>query len=147
MRRLLPPILFLICLVLMSLLRWLWPVGVFLRFPYNLAGLLPVVLGLGSGIAGAVTFRRARTNIRPFREADKLVTWGPFRFSRNPMYLGVTLVLVGSWLLMGVLSPLLGVLIFVITADRWYIAFEERMLQQKFGVEFETYRAKVRRWI
>ena len=147
MQRLLPPILFLLCLALMTLLRWLCPVWTLFPFPYNLTGLLLVLLGLGLTFAGAMTFRRAKTNIRPFQEADKLVTQGPFRYTRNPMYLGVSLVLAGSWLLMGALSPLLGVLIFVVTADRWYIAFEERMLERKFGAEFERYRARVRRWM
>ena len=147
MRKLVPPILFLLCVALMGLLRWLWPIRMLSPFPYNLLGLVPLLLGLGVGIAGALTFRRAKTNIRPFKEADKLVTEGPFRYTRNPMYLGLSLVLAGIWLLLGALSPLLGMLIFVVTADRWYIAFEEHMLQRKFGPAFDAYRAKVRRWI
>lgn len=147
MRILIPPILVLFCIGLMILLRWLWPITLIASFPYNLLGIVPIVLGLGLGIAGAITFRKAKTNMRPFKEADKLVTAGPYRFTRNPMYLGLSVVLVGVWLLLGVLSPLLGVPIFVIVTDRWYIAIEERMLQEKFGPEFDAYRAKVRRWI
>lgn len=141
MQRLIPPILFLICL-----LHWLWPLRRVFPAPYNLLGLVPVLLGFASGLAGALRFRAARTNILPFKEADRLVTDGPFRYSRNPMYLGLALVLTGSWVLMGSLTPVICVLVFVVVADRWYIRFEERMLQRKFGPEFDAYRARTRRW-
>ena len=73
MRKLVPPILFLLCVALMGLLRWLCPIRMLFPFPYNLLGLLPILLGLGVGFTGALTFRKAKTNIRPFKEADKLV--------------------------------------------------------------------------
>jgi protein-S-isoprenylcysteine O-methyltransferase Ste14 len=147
MKKLVPPILFLICLALMILVRYLWPVKVIFPFPYNLLGVLPVGLGLCLGFLGMLKFRKVKTNIRPFKEADKLVTDGPFHYTRNPMYLGIATVLVGACLLMGAVSPLLGVLIFVGVADRWYIRFEERMLQQKFGAAFDAYRSTTRRWL
>ncbi len=147
MRRLVPPIMFLVCAATMVVLRWVWPIGLFSPFPYNLLGVVPILLGLGVGCTGALTFRKAKTSIHPFKEADKLVTAGPYRFTRNPMYLGLALVLAGIWLLVGALSAVVGLLIFVVTADRWYIAFEERMLREKFGRAFDDYRARVRRWI
>ena len=147
MKRLIPPILFLICFMLMGLLRRFWPVQIVLPTPYNLLGIVPIMAGLLVGFSGFLQFRKAKTNIRPFKEADKLVIEGPFRYTRNPMYLGLALVLVGVWLLLGALSPLLGVLLFVVVADRWYIKFEERMLRQKFGPAFDAYCAKTRRWL
>jgi protein-S-isoprenylcysteine O-methyltransferase Ste14 len=147
MRRLVPPVLFLICLILMGLLRWLWPIRLLFPAPYHLLGVVPIVVGLVSGFSGMLQFRKAKTNLRPFVEADTLVTEGPFRYTRNPMYLGLALVLLGVWILMGVLSPFLGVLIFVVVADRFYIAFEEQMLQRKFGPAYEAYRVRTRRWI
>ena len=146
-KKLLPPISFLLCVTLMILLRWFWPIMMFAPFPYNLLGIVPIILGLGLGIAGAVTFRKAKTNLRAFTEADKLVTAGPYRFTRNPMYLGLVVTLTGVWLLLGSLSSLLAVPIFVVLADRWFISFEERMLKRKFGPAFDAYRANVRRWI
>jgi protein-S-isoprenylcysteine O-methyltransferase Ste14 len=147
MRRLIPPVLFLICLALMAALRWLWPITTLFPRPWTLSGIGPIVLGLVTGILGAREFRKARTNIRPFREAGTLVTTGPYRYTRNPMYLGLVLVLTGAWMLMGALSPLLGVATFIVTADRWYIRVEEEMLRQKFGSDFDAYRSRVRRWI
>jgi len=67
-KKLLPPISFLLCVTLMILLRWFWPIMMFAPFPYNLLGIVPIILGLGMGIAGAVAFRKAKTNLRPSRK-------------------------------------------------------------------------------
>ena len=147
MKKLIPPVLFLICLILMSLLRWLWPLMIVFAKPYNLLGIAPVLVGFLSGLLGALHFRKSKTNIRPFVEPDTLVTEGPFRYSRNPMYLGLSLVLLGAWILLGAITPLVGVLIFVVTANWWYIPFEERMNQAKFGPAFDAYCQRTRRWI
>ena len=147
MRWLLPPILFLICLGLMALLRWLWPIAVLFTPPWSFVGVVPVVAGLLLGFSGVARFRRTGTNVMPFREADVLVTTGPFRYTRNPMYLGLALVLLGAWVLLGGLSGVVGIAVFVVTADRWYIGYEERMLREKFGPDYDAYRSCVRRWI
>lgn len=146
MKRLIPPVLFLICVILMVLCRWLWPWLMVFPPPYNLWGIVSIMAGLLVGFLGVRQFRQAQTNIHPFMEADKLVTQGPFRYTRNPMYLGLTLVLVGVGMLLGNLSSLLGVLLFVVVADRWYIRWEERMLRKKFGPAFDAYCAATRRW-
>lgn len=147
MKKLVPPILFLICLVLMALLRWLCPIRIVFAFPYSLLGIVPILGGLFLGLLGVRQFRKVRTNIRPFKEPDVFVTEGPFRYTRNPMYLGLSLALVGAWAMLGAVSSLLGVLVFVVMADRWYIPFEERMLREKFGPAFDAYCFKTRRWI
>lgn len=147
MKKLIPPILFAICLVMMFLLRWLLPIKIVFPRPYNLLGLVPICAGFLAGLLGALQFHRANTNIRPFVEPDKLVTDGPFRYSRNPMYLGLSLVLLGAWMLLGAITPLLGVVIFIVTANGWYIPFEERMNQVKFGLAFDAYCQRTRRWI
>jgi protein-S-isoprenylcysteine O-methyltransferase Ste14 len=147
MRLIIPPILFLLCLGLMALLRWVWPITVVFPKPWCWLGLLSILVGLTTGAFGARQFIKAKTNFRTFKEADKLVTSGPFRYTRNPMYLGLLLCLVGAWILLRDLSPVLGVVIFLIVADHWYIQSEERMLRMKFGPDFENYCPKVRRWI
>jgi protein-S-isoprenylcysteine O-methyltransferase Ste14 len=147
MKRIMPPTLFYACIISMVLLAWLWPVRAILPFPVNLIGLAPLVLGLGIAVWGSRKFEEVGTTIKTFDEPQQLVTDGLFRFTRNPMYLGFALALVGVWCLLGALSPVLGVMGFVIVAERWYIRFEERMLAQRFGREFETYRATTRRWI
>lgn len=62
------------------------------------------------------------------------------------MYLGLTLILAGTWILLGAISPIFGVLVFVVISDRWYIPGEERMLHEKFGKAYEEYRTNVGRW-
>jgi len=146
-KKLVPPILFLICLILMCLLRQLWPVRIIFPFPYNLLGIVLILAGLGIGFMGVRQFRKSRTNIRPFRQPDVFVSDGPYRYTRNPMYLGVSLMLLGAWALMGALTAVVGVLIFMVAADRWYIPVEERMLREKFGPAFDAYCSKTRRWI
>jgi len=76
-----------------------------------------------------------------------LVSDGLFRWSRNPMYLGFVLLLLGIAILLGTATPFAGPLIFAIVADRWYIGFEERAMRQKFGADYEAYRRRTRRWI
>jgi protein-S-isoprenylcysteine O-methyltransferase Ste14 len=142
-----PPTLFYACIISMVLLAWLWPVRAILPFPVNLIGLAPLVLGLVFAVWGSRKFEEVGTTIKTFDEPQQLVTDGLFRFTRNPMYLGFVLALVGVWCLLGALSPVLGVMGFVIVAEGWYIRFEERMLAERFGREFETYRARTRRWI
>jgi len=147
MKRIMPPTLFYACIISMALLAWLWPITVLLEFPFNIMGAVPLSLGLGISIWGSEKFGRVGTTIKTFDEPSKLVTEGLFRFSRNPMYLGFAAALLGIWMLLGTLSPVLGVAVFVVVTDRWYIPFEERMLLDRFGRAFLDYAARTRRWI
>ncbi|MCG8527956.1 MAG: isoprenylcysteine carboxylmethyltransferase family protein, partial [Opitutales bacterium] len=78
---------------------------------------------------------------------DILVTEGPFKFTRNPIYLGFLLVLVGFAWCFGVISVWVGPLIFLLLANFWYIPFEEKRMLKKFGESYVEYRQKVRRWL
>jgi protein-S-isoprenylcysteine O-methyltransferase Ste14 len=97
--------------------------------------------------AGGYYFRKLKTNISPLKPPTILVTDGIFRYSRNPMYLGLVLALLGVWTLWGSLSPLVAVIVFILIIDRWQIPHEEKMLKDKFGSEYENYKLKVRRWV
>lgn len=98
-------------------------------------------------MVGARQFERARTNIKTFDRPDKLVTWGVFRWTRNPMYLGFAGALFGLWLALGSASPALIMLAFWVTCDRWYIRFEERVMRQRFGADYLAYCERTRRWL
>ena len=145
--RIMPPTLFWLCILLMVPLAWLWPLATIFLAPYNVVGVVPMCLGLGFAIWGSRRFEQVGTTIKTFDRPGLLVTDGLFRISRNPMYLGFALTLVGVWVVLGALSPLLGVLVFVLVADRWYIPFEERMLSAAFNGEYDAYRIRTRRWI
>ncbi len=145
--RLLPPKLVLILLVAMVGLHVVLPGPVVVAFPYNLVGAVVAALGLFVTLAGARLFARVGTNIKTFNEPGVLVTDGLFRWSRNPMYLGFVLLLAGTAIVLGTATPLLGPVLFAVIADRWYIAYEERALQHKFGAQYAAYMGKTRRWL
>ena len=106
-------------------------------------------IGLGSAILGVTQFKKAQTTPNPqaLEKVSSLVTSGIYQYSRNPMYVGLVLVLF-SWALY--LSHFLAFVllpIFILYMTRFQIQPEEQMLAQKFGKAYQTYKAKVRRWV
>ncbi len=146
-RQLIAPALTAICLILMLLLRRLCPIVLIVRFPFNLIGLLVGGVGFAVCLRAQQQFRKADTNLYPFSEPEKLVTDGLFRYTRNPMYLGLTIFLAGAWIMLGALSPAAVVPAFLLIVDRWYILYEEQRLRVVFGKTYEAYQAKTPRWI
>jgi protein-S-isoprenylcysteine O-methyltransferase Ste14 len=146
-KQLISPVLACICLALMLLLHWLYPAGLLLRFPVNLAGLLLSGLGLAICFIAQQQFKKIGTTLYPFSKPDRLVTDGMFRYTRNPMYLGLTILLSGAWLFLGSFSPGVFVVAFLLIADRWYIANEEQRLTATFGHAYKAYQARTPRWI
>jgi len=146
MQRLLPPVLVLILLIVMAALYVLLPGPTIAPLPWNWVGVLPTLVGLALTFTGARLFGERKTNIRTFNDPTVLVTDGPFRYSRNPMYLGFALFLTGVGIMLGTLLPLLVGLSFWLIADRWYIPFEEAAMERRFGEQYAAYAKKVRRW-
>ena len=107
------------------------------------------LIGQGIAIAGIVAFRRARTTINPLKPAaaSALVRSGIFRFTRNPMYLGLLLTLAGWAAWLSNPAALLFLPVFVLYIDRFQIGPEERALAALFGAEFAAYRNLVRKWV
>lgn len=109
-------------------------------------GLAALVLGL-VGFLAILAFRRAGTSPNPWRPTQRLVTGGPFRFSRNPMYLGFTLWYLGITCWVNSLWPVL-LLPLVLFLMQWgVIVREEAYLERRFGDEYRHYRQRVRRWL
>jgi len=147
MKRIVPPLWAFISVLAMTALHFFLPVRMVVPRPFSYGGAALIVMGLSLVGWPALMFRRAKTPIRPFLESTSLVTGGPYRVSRNPMYLGMVLFLLGAAFLFGSLTPLLIVPIFVLIIDRVFIRGEQQMLQVMFGDEYERYRLRVRRWI
>ena len=124
--------------------------GLGLLLPARVAvGLLLAGVGAAVGLAGVAAFRRRRTTVNPTRPeaAAALVSESIYRYTRNPMYLGLALGLAGwAWWLSNAVALAL-VAGFVAWLDRLQIVPEERALRRKFGTEFDRYAARVRRWI
>ncbi len=148
MKKLLPPVLFLFFVTLMAVICWLQGSPHHVPERYNLLSARFVILGLGLSFLGSSLFKKIGTNIMTFGEPDLLVTEGVFKWSRNPMYLGFVISLFAlAFLIGGANSSLVLAIAFLIITDRWYIAFEEKAMRQKFGAEYDAYCQKVRRWI
>jgi len=103
--------------------------------------------GLLLALSATVTFRRARTSIIPNRPASTLVTTGPYRFTRNPMYLSLTLLYVAGALLANTLWPLPLLPLVLVVLYVAVVRREERYLAEEFGEAYAGYRARVRRWL
>jgi protein-S-isoprenylcysteine O-methyltransferase Ste14 len=113
------------------------------------AALAFAVAGVGIAISGLIAFRRARTTVSPVKPegASSLVTSGVYRFTRNPMYLGLCLVLIAWGLVLSSTLAFFGPVAFILYISRFQIAPEETALSMIFGEAFSSYKAKVRRWI
>ncbi len=105
--------------------------------------------GVGTAVAGVVSFRRARTTVNPLKPdaATALVTSGVYRLTRNPMYLGALILLLGWAVFLANAIALILVSPFVLYLNRFQIGPEENALATLFGSEFNVYCAKVRRWL
>ncbi len=145
--RMYPPMYLGLSILLMCALHHFVPVKQLVDWPGRYWGLVPMVVGLLIGLTARIMFARIGTTIKPFQESSKLVTSGPFRFSRNPIYLSMTMLLVGIGMLLGSVTPFLVIPVFFLIIDKRFIPVEEAMLAQTFGAEFDAYRGRVRRWL
>lgn len=147
MKKLLPPHLAIICLMAMLALAFLAPQPFAQELVLRLVGGAVALFGLVISISAKKQFQKAETNVNTFERPDVLITSGRFRISRNPMYLGLLLVLLGVAVLIGNLFTFLGPLIFFLAAACWYIPFEEEAAEEMFGSAYLEYCETVRRWL
>lgn len=141
-----PPVWTALFLALAWTQRSFWPVGSFGPAGDLLGGLL-VGGGLLLMALALAEMRRHRTTVIPHLDADRLVTSGIFKRSRNPIYLGDSMVLAGLVLYWDAVLALVLVPVFVWVIEKRFIEGEERRLRRRFGAEFARYEREVRRWI
>ncbi|MDY0137097.1 MAG: isoprenylcysteine carboxylmethyltransferase family protein [Thiomicrospira sp.] len=147
MKTLLPPALFVVFVVLMGVCAGFSSAPIAI-YPYNFVGLAFVVIGLGVSISAKNLFKKRNTNFMTFDEPSELVTEGLFKYSRNPMYLGFAVALLGFVVLFGASVPLFALyVVFLLIVDKWYIALEEKWMLNKFGTAYEAYCKQVRKWL
>lgn len=119
-------------------------------FPFQeIAAYAFIGLGVMIDIISIFAFRRAKTTVTPLapEKASSLVVSGLYRFTRNPMYLGLLLILIGAALLLGSFANLVVLVAFVAYITAFQIKPEEERLQEVFGAQYHSYKQKVRRWI
>ena len=146
-RRVIPPVYLLLSLVSMTLLHTYVPIAQLIARPYSYAGAVLVVMGIAMAGYSAISFDRAGTPVVPFEPSTVLVTGGFYRITRNPMYLGMVLLLLGFATLLGTLSAFLPLPVFVLIIQEWFIKGEERFLEETFGEQYVAFKKRVRRWI
>jgi protein-S-isoprenylcysteine O-methyltransferase Ste14 len=142
-----PPLIYLAGLIAGLVLDALLPQG---ELPWPLRWILGGALVLAGGallVSFNTAFTRRGTAVEPWKPTTAIVTSGPYRFTRNPAYLGMALLYIGLALLAAAPWALLVMPIVIVVVDRMVIAREERYLASRFGDTFTTYAARVRRWL
>jgi len=124
-----------------------WPLRIEAGGPLELVGAVLVVAGLALDLSALGWFTLSGTSPLPFRPSARFVARGPYRLTRNPMYLGMTLLVSGIGL--ATERPLLvaAALTAALIVDRTVIRREEAYLKRRFGADYLDYRSRVRRWI
>src|ERR1700722_13966457 len=142
-----PPLVFLGALIAGMFLNWFMPLRSFTSEYFRITGGLLGLAGTLTAVWGVYTLRRAGTSVRPGQPVTALVTDGPYRFSRNPLYVALTIIYLGIVLSSG-LVWLLVTLIPVLTLVHWRIVRREEVyLEARFGDNHRAYKSRVRRWI
>ncbi len=145
-----PPVIYGSATLISLLLAWRMPL-IFVPdaalFPLRFVGIALIVAGMLMVFAAARLFRRAGTPVAPTAPTNALVTEGVYRWTRNPMYLALSLMLLGIALATGSLWFFLGLAVAVFAVTKLAIEKEEAYLADKFGSPYLDYKARVRRWI
>lgn len=145
--RLVPPVWFLLSLLAMTGLHFGWPGARWIEAPWNALGALPFVAGVALIASASRAFVRHQTTIKPFEPSSALVCKGVFARTRNPMYLGLVLMLASTAAGFGTATPWAVPPLFAIWIEFAFIRREEARLLAQFGDEYAAYLKKVRRWI
>jgi protein-S-isoprenylcysteine O-methyltransferase Ste14 len=115
---------------------------------HNWLAAVLVSVGFVTGTSGVVTFRKAKTTLNPMKpDASTLVTWGVYAISRNPMYLGGLIMLLGWGIFLLNALAILFLPVYVLYINRFQIAPEERALTSLFGQTYAAYQMRARRWL
>lgn len=145
-----PPIVYVAAIAVAILAHFFLPlpwIGAPLSDLLFAAGWLAIIAAVAMEYAAMRALSRAKTTILPTKASEHLVTSGPFSFTRNPIYLGNTLLMIGIGLISGIAWFLILAVIAAFTTQKLAIEREERHLQGRFGKRYSDYTKRVRRWV
>ena len=142
-----PPFFLLLSLLLMLILKWIIPAANLFPPPWNLLGILLIGLGITLNILADRQFHNHRTTVKPGELSSLLIKDGVFHCSRNPMYLGMVLVLLGFAVLLASWVSFLVLPGFTVLIHYRFICHEEKKLEEQFGEDWLAYQKEVPRWI
>lgn len=146
-RRIIPPVYLLIAILAALALHFRMPIASFAAPFFRTLGVVLVAAGIVVAACALGLFARAGTPVIPFQRSTTLVTSGVYRITRNPMYVGLILVLTGVALYCGTVGALLPLPVFVWVLTKQFIEDEEQFLEGIFGEQYLAYKRRVRRWL
>jgi protein-S-isoprenylcysteine O-methyltransferase Ste14 len=142
-----PPLIFAACAIGGTLLHFAYPIRV-MRYSVSLSlGVVLAIVSAWVAIRAVRVMKAAGTNVRPDRPALKIVTSGPYRFTRNPMYLSLCLLQLALGFMLDGWVPVLFALLLALILHFGVILREESYLERKFGEEYLSFKHQVRRWL
>jgi len=133
MKKLIPPFLFVLCVGLIATTKFLIPDPLVIPAPYNLLGIAVILFGYLLLSRSRKLIDKYDTEIHTFKQPRNMISEGPFRYSRNPIYAAFTLMIIGLWMVLGNWYGAVSWIIFFLCANFWYIPFEEKILEKEFG--------------
>ena len=146
--KIVPPVWLLTFLLLGIVVHYLFPTARVFDVSFPIAGGVLFVAGLALTLYSSSLFTKEKTEILPTSPTNRvLITYGSFRFTRNPMYLGMVMGLLGVALFLGSLPVYLTPLAQFLVLNFAFIPFEEKKMARLFGAQYEAYRQRVRRWL
>ena len=142
-----PPTLLLLSLLAAVALHVVLPVVALVQGWWRLLALAPLAAGAALNLAADAALKRAGTTVKPALPSSALVTEGVFDLTRNPMYLGMVLLVVTVWVALGTLTPGVSAVALAVLLDHYFAVPEEEKLHRTFGSSYVEYTGRVRRWL
>lgn len=144
-----PPLLFLVCLIAGAVLQYIKPVPI---GPYAfglgmVVGLLLLLAATGIAAAALREMKQHGTTVEPGGEPTYLVTTGPFRFTRNPLYVSLLTIVVAIAVMMNTVWLLVAAVVLLLLLDRLVVRREEAVMNRRFPDAYAIYKSRVRRWL
>ena len=139
-----------IAFALLAISIGLWyfsPTYTLLYIPYKLVASVSVIAGFTVMILAWLQFKRSDAAVCPTAKTSQIIMNGMYRYSRNPMYLGMLLMLLGAAFIMGTIPSMLSPAVFFLIIDKIFIPYEEDKLQSSFGDSYNEYMMATRRWL
>ena len=142
-----PPLVSLLVLLLTYGMHYFWPIGIGGMSIFKYIGVIVSTFGIGIIIIASLNFKRADTNIEPWKPTKNIISVGIYGYSRNPIYVAFCLVQIGIGIFINSLWVFVGFMITAILIYQIAIKKEELYLEKKFGEEYILYKNKVKRWL
>ena len=146
-KKITPPTFFIILLLLSMGFHFVFPIFQFVLFSYKYIGVVLIVFGIAINLWADSLFKKKQTTVKPDEMPNFFIDYGPFKFSRHPMYLGMLSILGGTAIFLGSLITFIFPAIFTILMERMFIPMEEKNLEKRFGNKYLSYKKRIRRWI